>query len=553
MDDGGMKLKKSLKRIASFTLAGVLCTTATLGFVHASDNTQQESSPNVIKQQENKAKNVILLIGDGMGPTQVSAASYLKGDGFTAGDLAMDSFTNIGLARTFSHDSTVTDSAAAATAFSAARKTDNGVLGMAPDSEVHHEEEEFLDVETVLESAEENDLSTGLVTTARITHATPAAFASHIDDRNKESNIAEQMLLDHDINVLFGGGKDYFLSKADGGKRDDDKNLLDEAKKKGYELVENKQDLSAIDTDKILGLFNNSHMNYELDRDMTEEPSLAEMTDKAINILSQNDNGFFLMVEGGRIDHAGHANYPATNVQETLAFDEAIQIALDFAKKDENTLVIVSADHETGGMSIGANGEYNLNKDVLLQVKRSPEYMSKQLKDDLSNMTEVLDEFTGIKNVTDEEKELITSTKDKASAIAKIISERALIGWTTTGHTAVHVPVYSYGPTANQLLGTIDNTTISEVIAQSITSSQSNSSAEQLLTIIEQIESEETAKALKMHVESIIRFEEKQEVGKIVKHLESLKLLIGQLHESGKLSEDVYNSLLNEVNALLEK
>src|SRR5699024_10773295 len=133
-------------------------------------------------------------------------------------------------------------------------------------------------------------------------------------------------------------------------------------------------------------------------------------------------------------------------------------------------------------------------KDVLLQVKRSPEYMSKQLKDDLSNITEVLDEFAGIKNVTDEEKELITSTKDKASAIAKIISERALIGWTTTGHTAVHVPVYSYGPTADQLLGTIDNTTIAEVIAQSITSAQSNSSAKQLLTIIEQIESKETAK-----------------------------------------------------------
>src|SRR5699024_3217848 len=160
----------------------------------------------------------------------------------------------------------------------------------------------------------------------------------------------------------------------------------------------------------------------------------------------ENENGFFLMIEGGRIDHAGHANWPVANIHETLAFDEAISTALDFAKKDSNTLVIVSADHETGGMSIGANGTYGFNKEVIQNVSKTAGYISEQLNENNSNILEVMKKYTKITDMEDKEIEQIKNSKDKAAAIAKIISERALIGWTTTGHTAVNVPVYSYGP-----------------------------------------------------------------------------------------------------------
>lgn len=459
-------MKKVAQKLVSITLAGLVSMTVGFNIANAAGNDGVSSEPIATHENDGTAKNVILLIGDGMGQNQVSAASYYEGDEFGAGDLALDQFTDVGFARTFSHDNTVTDSAAAATAFSSTHKTDNGVLGKAPEKQEHSDDEEHFDVETVLEFAEWNEMATGLVSTARITHATPAAFASHIGSRDEENQIAEQMLLEHDIEVMLGGGKRHFLPKETGGKREDKKNLLQSAEEKGYEIVTNKSEMNKTEGDKLLGLFSNSHMTYELDRDMTEEPSLDEMTEKALGVLQDDKNGFFLMVEGGRIDHAGHANYPATNIHETLAFDKAVEIALQFAKEDGDTLVIVSADHETGGMSMGLDGQYGFNKDVIRNVKRTPEYISSQLDSQLSNVETIMAEYTGIDDLTKDEKELITTNEDAAAGIAEIISNRSLIGWTTTGHTAVHVPVYSYGPMSEKLVGTIDNTKIAEVISK---------------------------------------------------------------------------------------
>lgn len=547
-------MKKHVKKLVGITLAGALCTSAALGMV--SSSSAKENLHTI--ESENNAKNVILLIGDGMGQTQVSAAAYFQGEGYGATELAMDQFTNVGYARTFSHDNTVTDSAAAATAFSAAHKTDNGVLGMAPENEEHHEDEEHFDVETVLEAAEKKGMSTGLVTTARITHATPAAFASHIGSRDEENSIAEQMLIDHDIDVLLGGGKRHFLPKEEGGKREDGKNLLQAANEKGYTLIENEAALENTDAEKMLGLFNNSHMTYELDRDLTEEPSLELMTTKALDNLEKNDNGFFLMVEGGRIDHAGHANYPATNIHETIAFDQAVAAALDYAKKDKNTLVIVSADHETGGMSIGANGVYGFEKDVISQVNRSPEFISKQLNKDYSNMEEVMAEFVGITDLKEQEKQSIRESKDTAAAIAHIISERALIGWTTTGHTAVDVPVYAYGPLSEQLVGTIDNTMIAEVISKAIPEPNTESAKDlqaQIQTMQEndKITSEKAARSLLLHVQTVIQFEEKEASQKVIKHLTSFKALLDHVKEKNEVSSEAYETLMKDTEALITK
>ncbi|WP_257348149.1 alkaline phosphatase [Pseudalkalibacillus decolorationis] len=457
-------MRPKFKKIGAVALAGALTTTALL----SSGITKAEEDIKASYKTNNRTpENVILLIGDGMGSNQVSAASYIKGEGYGSGQLTMNQFENVGLAKTFSHDNTVTDSAAAATAFSAGHKTDNGVLGQAPKQKEHTEHEQHFDVKTVLESAEDKDKSTGLVTTARITHATPAAFASHIDDRNKENEIAVQML-NHGVEVLLGGGKRQFISKAEGGKRTDSKDLLQVAKEKGYTYVDDKSSLEKTKGDKLLGLFNNSHMTWELDRELTDEPALSKMTSKAIDTLEDDKDGFFLMVEGGRIDHAGHANLPAANIHETLAFDAAVKEALEFAKKDKNTLVIVTADHETGGMSIGANGTYGFNKDVIRNVTRSAEFIGAKINVEKSNIQEVMSQFTGIKDLTEKEIQAIKNAENSASGVAKVISDRALIGWTTTGHTAVDVPVYSYGPQSEKFTGTINNTLIAEVIHDTI-------------------------------------------------------------------------------------
>ncbi|MCF6136317.1 alkaline phosphatase [Pseudalkalibacillus berkeleyi] len=456
-------MKSLTKKIGAVALAGVLTTTAILStsITQASDDQNNKNN--------RTPKNVILLIGDGMGSTQVSATSYLKGEGFKAGQLTMDNIENVGLAKTWAHDNTVTDSAAAATAFSAGHKTDNGVLGQAPDQEQEHKDgEKHFDVKTVLESAEETGKSTGLVTTARITHATPAAFASHIDSRDKENEIAEQML-DHDVEVLLGGGKRHFLPAGDEeSKRKDDKNMIRAAEEKGYTVVEDKNGLKNAQGDKLLGLFNESHMTWEMDREETKEPALKDMTTKALDQLKGNKDGFFLMVEGGRIDHAGHANFPAANMNETLAFDESVKAALDFAKKDKNTLVVVTADHETGGMSIGANGTYGFNKDVIRNVKRSSEFMASKVNEEKSNIEDVLSKFAGIEDLKEEEIQAIKDAEKTESGIAKVISDRALVGWTTDGHTGVDVPVYTYGPQSDKFTGTIENTKIAKVIESAI-------------------------------------------------------------------------------------
>jgi len=460
---------KTMKKVGGLALAGTIAATTLfsgLSFGNADnvavakDNKEQYHFGN-----SQQPKNVILLIGDGMGSNQVSAAAYYKGKGFKAGELEMDKFKDVGLARTYSHDNVVTDSAAAATAFSASHKTDNNVIGQAPKNEEHEADEAHFDVETVLEKAAAQGKSTGLVSTARITHATPAAFASHIDHRDKEDDIAVQMLLEHDIEVLLGGGKRHFLPKSEGGKRTDSKNLITEAKKKGYHVVGDRDSLDDAKGKKVLGLFNDSHMTYDIDRELTKEPSLKEMTEKAIDLLEKEKKGFFLMVEGGRIDHAGHSNYPAENIHETLAFDDAIKVAKEYAEKHKDTLVIVTADHETGGMSMGVNGTYGFNKDALRSVKRSVDYIAGQLNKERTNIKDVLAKYAGIKDLNGQEEEAIKKAKSPADVIAKIISDRALIGWTTTGHTAVDVPVYAFGPQSDKLTGTIDNTQIADVIA----------------------------------------------------------------------------------------
>jgi len=315
-----------------------------------------------IMEQSSKANNVILLIGDGMGFPQLTLARIEKAHEnlteYATVKLSMDGMEDVGYVSTYSANSFVTDSAPAATAIATGNKTNNGVIGQ--DLTAVQGQKDGRNLTTILEIAEENGLSTGLVTTTRITHATPAAFYAHVDNRDNESKIADQ-LLESKVDVALGGGLQYFVGrnetdpKGKESKRNDDRNMLYEFETKGYTIVYNGSAFEKVDTskaEKLLGLFDSSHMLYDMERSSSpgNEPSLSNMTEKAISILSKNSKGFFLMVEGGRIDHAAHERKMSEMGADTLAFDEAVNVSLNFASHSNNTLIIVTADHECGGL-----------------------------------------------------------------------------------------------------------------------------------------------------------------------------------------------------------
>jgi len=283
--------------------------------------------------QSQSPKNVILLIGDGMGVSQVVLARLTLDK-----PLNMDSMPHTAFVKTYSANSTVSDSAAAGTALATGYKTNNGMISTLPDGK---------QVQTILEVAEKMGKSTGLVTTVLITDATPAVFGSHVPSRKQQADIAPQFVQEK-IEVVLGGGKQFFIPKSQPeSKREDERDVIGEAKSAGYGFVETRDALIAAKGSRLLGLFDLGAMTTE-----PPEPTLAEMADKAISMLSADKDGFFVMIEGGQIDWKCHANDAPGAVKQVLDFDAAVGKALDFARKHKDTLVIVTADHETGGLSI---------------------------------------------------------------------------------------------------------------------------------------------------------------------------------------------------------
>jgi len=296
-----------------------------------------------------KPTNVILFIGDGMGVGAITAAML------AGGQLHMQRMTFGGLSVTFpAGDEPVTDSAAGATAYATGHRTQNGMIAVA----ARRASSSSVDtLGTILEKAAAEGKSTGLVVTCRITHATPACFAAHVGSRGQETEIALQMAA-HNVNVLFGGGRSYFLPRSQGGKRDDERNLIDEMKKRGYadlQTPEQFQQLAPSASQRVLGLF------YPDDPPVAGErrPSLPELTKKALEILSRNSKGFFLMVEGSQIDWRAHENRSDSLLAEVKDFDAALGAVMDFAEEDGRTLVVVTADHETGGYAIIGGSQKN--------------------------------------------------------------------------------------------------------------------------------------------------------------------------------------------------
>jgi alkaline phosphatase len=328
------------------------------------------------KFKSKEPRNVILMIGDGMGVAQVFAGLTANG-----GHLFLDNFKHLGFAKTQSSDNYITDSAAAGTALSTGQKTYNGAIGVNTDK---------IAIKTILEMAEDKDLATGLVSTSAITHATPASFIAHQGSRGSYEDIAADFLKT-DIDVFIGGGYKHFTQRAD--KRD----LTRELKQKGYQVLRNMDEIAKVKSGKLAGLTADEHNEVFPKRKM----DLPISTETALNILDQNKKGFFIMIEGSQIDWGGHANNTIYVVNEMLDFDRAVGKALEFAAKDGETLIIVTADHETGGMAI-VGGDMQTGK---------------------------------------------------------------LKGAFPTGdHTAIMVPVFAYGPGAANFTGIMDNTDIPKEI-----------------------------------------------------------------------------------------
>ncbi len=323
--------------------------------------------------QASDAKNVILFIGDGMGPSVLTATRLYKvGE---EGDLEMMKLPRSARIKTFSHDAQTTDSAPSMAAYTTGVKMNNEVIAMSSDTQAVAPAKDIngnkginnctgdngTPVPTILELAKAAGKSVGAVTTTELTHATPAATYSHICHRDAAYAIAEQAVpggagfntaLGDGVDVLMGGGANHWTpySASNKGGRADGRDLTAELSAQGYQYVTTQSDLAKIESGKVLGLFSaKSHLDYELDRvakgAANTQPSLSEMTAKAIDLLSQNSQGYFLMVEGGRIDHALHATNAKRSLTDAVALDEAVKTAL--GKVDlTDTLIVVTADHD---------------------------------------------------------------------------------------------------------------------------------------------------------------------------------------------------------------
>lgn len=463
-----MKMFSKLTKIslASSLIASAVLGTSQITYAKAKDNHRKSQEQVAMYGNTKNPKNVIFMVGDGMGPSYNTAYRYFKDNPNTKAleKTAFDQYL-VGTQRTNPDDpkENITDSAAAATAFSSGHKTYNGAIGVTPDKK---------SVETVLERAKSQGKSTGLVSTAEITDATPAAYAAHIDSRDKKNDIAKQFYNDringqHKVDVLLGGGAKYF-GKENG---DIDKKF----KKDGYDVVKNKQQLAQSKKDQVLGLFADKNMPLQIDA-TKQNPLLSDMQDAALSKLSKNKKGFFLMVEGASIDKQGHANDITGVMSEMSGFETAFENAMKYAKQHKDTLVVATADHSTGGLTIGKGKDYKWDAKAVQSMKHSGKWMAEEIasgKDvaktiqtgygfevPKAQMNAIQKEAYAIKGL-DEKKDKAkyeAQLQKLQDAVQKPINDQSHTGWTTYGHTGEDVNTYAYGPGSNQWQGNIDNT-----------------------------------------------------------------------------------------------
>ena len=414
-------------------------------------------------------RNVVFLLGDGMGFAHIKAyrmyaddlatdiVEPLPVDGLLVGAVSTDSISMICDSSKLNckrDPHGFTDSASSATAYATGQDTITGHLSVDTSGKP---------MKTILEDARMHGKSTGLVSTSQLPHASPAAFGSHVLSRSQYNDIADQYFDSHwqgepMINVLLGGGLNFM-------KRDD-RDLVSEFQNAGYKVALNRSELLAMEGDRLLGLFAPSGLPRAWDRD-DEIPSLAEMTETALNSLAQNPQGFFLVVEGSQVDWAAHGNSVAGVVSEMEDFIAAVRVALAFAAQNPDTLVIITADHETGGMAVGRDGIYRWDTSPLQGMKATPAAMTTRYLAGEESLSTVVADSIAFKLEEAEAAELDATERDEDAvftAVRDLFNQRTNTGWSSSGHTGVDVPLYAIGPGSENFHGVMQNEDVGRVM-----------------------------------------------------------------------------------------
>jgi alkaline phosphatase len=472
-----------------------------------------------------EAKNVILLIGDGMGPESVGLAIYynrfMNGMDKRLNMERLMAAANTGYCLTYQYGTVVTDSASAATALASGVKTRDAIIGKDHDGQP---------MKTIVDIARQLGKSAGLISNTRMTHATPAAFYAQVIHRDMENEIAAQLVERGDLSVALSGGAQHFvpaemkveahpellgIDKAAGwgnSKRKDKRDLIAEAREIGYTIVANDRELSALeakDTNKVLGLFSASGFPSAIDRQphhQTGIPTLSQLTEKALEILKKNPQGFFLMVEGGQIDWVAHGNDAASVLHEMLEFDQTIGTVMSFAEQNPDTLIVVTADHDTGGLAIAynnyhppapvklASGEtwktkYNFGEKgifekmakqkksflrMVMDSKGNPADLKREveensaffLTDEQAAYVLAKDPKTGFPATRDYSEFYVYGTNNPMALMARLFGKETNTAWAVGTHTHTPVMVFAKGPSAEKFRGLLDNVEIPQIIAR---------------------------------------------------------------------------------------
>jgi alkaline phosphatase len=421
-------------------------------------------------------KNIIILFADGTAATQWELGRYtsreLRNRPFAVTDVVFKR-GSLGLLSTGSADSPVTDSAAAATAMSTGHKTNNDMAGVMADGKP---------AQTLMEAAKARGKRIGLLTTATVYDASPAAFSVHAQSRREYQSIVDQFVV-LEPDVLMGGGRDYFLPKGTGvGKRSDGRDMVSAFAAKGYAVVESTAALGSAAGPRLLGLFATEDMSHEIDREPTAEPSYAQMTAAALRVLSESSaNGFVLFAENENTDTAGHRNDAAALVRDLWAFDEGLEVALEFQRRNPDTLIIVTGDHETGGLSLTyaqkdlsslstRNRFYPAREhlDRLMGIRGSLDKAAQALgrKPTAETLDKVIAEhFPGFTLDDDLRAALLAGgtiernvTYLPHNLLGRMVARQTGFYWGTSGHTTEPVAVGAIGPGAALFRGYMDNT-----------------------------------------------------------------------------------------------
>ena len=443
--------------------------------------------------QNGKAKYVFYFIGDGMGVNQVNGTeTYLAAMEGRIGTspLCFAQFPHVGLVTTFSGTNGVTDSAAGGTALATGHKTKNGAIGMETDLATK--------AKSIAEKAKAEGKAVGIATSVSVDHATPASFYAHVKDRGMYYQIGKDLIA---ADFDFYAGSDFLQPKGENGEKD----LYTQCQEAGYAIARGHADYrkKARKAEKMLLLQpeaaskqDNTAIPYAIDRG-SNDLTLQDITRAAIHFLSQKENGFFLMVEGGKIDWACHSNDAATLFREVIDMDEAVQVAYEFYEQHpDETLIVITADHETGGIVLGT-GKYELHTDLLKYQRQSAETFSRMLAmqhqkegkgftwdfvrgqleenfgfwkhidlndKETAELEQAYRDFC--EGVAKDNKTLYASENIIAATARKIMARKAMVGWVSDGHSNGYVPVFAIGTGAENFDGRIDNTDIPKKIAQ---------------------------------------------------------------------------------------